>query len=106
MANDWKNDKIDETTGSVSVISEWKVWNCLTKQWDLSVPPVVLRNTMIGALYPKPVDRFIIGAITNKTKNPNSLNSFRPPNSGIFRLDLASNSRTHGRFLFNSEEIG
>lgn len=106
MVSDWQNSIIDETTGSVSVISEWKVWNCLTSQWDLTVPPVVMRNTMIGALYPKPADRFIIGAITNDTKNPNFLNSFIPPNSERFRLDLASNSRTHGRFLFSSQQIG
>jgi hypothetical protein len=108
MATDWNNKLINANpvTGTVSVISTWSVWNCLKGEWDLSVPPVVLRNTMIGALYPKPADRFIIGAIDNQTKDPKFLNPFTPPDSRKFTLDLASNSRTHGRFLFNSEEIG
>jgi len=108
MAIDWKNNLIDRetVTGTVSVISTWYVWDCKKKAWNENVPPVVLRNTMLGALYPQPAERFIIGEIDKKDTNPSLLLPFSPSGSKRFSLDLASNSRSHGRFTFNMEEIG
>ncbi|MCC3459795.1 MAG: hypothetical protein JGK33_08995 [Microcoleus sp. PH2017_11_PCY_U_A] len=108
MASDWNNNLIDvdSVTGTVTVISTWSVWDCKKKEWNKTVPPVVLRNTMLGALYPKPEDRFCIGEISKEDTNPNLLAPFTPPDSKKFSLDLASNSRTHGRFTFNMEEVG
>lgn len=108
MACDWDNQIINSQTGSgtVTVISTWYVWDCKKKAWNESVPPIVLRNTMLGALYPKPEDRFIIGEIDKKDTDSNLLLPFTPPDSNKFSLDLASNSRNHGRFTFSSSEIG
>ncbi|MBE9144610.1 hypothetical protein [Planktothrix mougeotii] len=99
MPTVFKNTKFKEdgSEGQIETVSTFSVWICITKSF--SAPPVVLRNTLLGALYP--YKEFIIGEIPKTTKDPSLLDPFEIP--GVqepYFLDLASNSRTHGRFLF------
>ena len=84
--------------GQIITISTFYVWDCTNQRFSTS-PPVVLRNTMLAALYP--AKEFIIGEIPKTSTNPSLLDPFKVPAvSDPYFLDLASNSRTHGRFLF------
>ncbi len=84
--------------GQIKTVSTFYVWDCILKNFA-TAPPVVLRNTLLGALYP--LKKFIIGEIPKTTKDPRSLDPFEVPGvEDAYFLDLASNSRTHGRFLF------
>ncbi|HIK29894.1 MAG TPA: hypothetical protein IGS17_00570 [Oscillatoriales cyanobacterium M59_W2019_021] len=92
------------TQGEIQTVSEWKVWLCKEKRWS-GVPLVVLRNILLAALHP--TTEFCIGEISKTEKDPRILNSFSPPTSKeTFYLDLASNSRTHGRFTFADRPVG
>ncbi|MDB9315633.1 hypothetical protein PN462_21145 [Spirulina sp. CS-785/01] len=93
--NIWVEDK---SMGSISTLTEWKVWDCYEKQWSLA-PPVVLRNVMLAANHPKRL--FCIGQISPEETNPDHLKPFKPKDGERpFFLDLASNSRNDGRFTF------
>ncbi|WRH66592.1 MAG: hypothetical protein RSE13_24045 [Planktothrix sp. GU0601_MAG3] len=101
MPTIFKNTKFKEdgSEGQIETVSTFSVWDCITQRYS-SAPPVVLRNTMLGALYSH--KEFIIGEIPKTSTNPSLLDPFEIPgsNEGTYFLDLASNSRTHGRFLF------
>lgn len=87
--------------GRLETVASWIVWKCSERQFSKG-PRVVLRNTMLAALHPGKV--FCIGEINKNEKNPRKLDSFKPRNSdSAFFLDLASNSRTHGRFTFTQK---
>ena len=84
--------------GQIITITTLPVWDCTNQRFS-TAPPVVLRNTMLAALYP--AKEFIIGEIPKTTKDASLLDPFEVPGvSDPYFLDLASNSRTHGRFLF------
>jgi hypothetical protein len=86
------------TEGQIITITTLPVWDCTNQRFS-TAPPVVLRNTMLAALYPK--KEFIIGEIPKTSTNPSLLDPFEVPGvQDPYFLDLASNSRTHGRFLF------
>ena len=89
----------DGLQGQIKTVSTFYVWDCLYESFS-TAPPVVLRNTLLGALYP--LKKFIIGEILKTAKDARLLDPFDVPESdeGTYFLDLASNSRTHGRFLF------
>ncbi|OIP69453.1 MAG: hypothetical protein AUK43_12610 [Oscillatoriales cyanobacterium CG2_30_40_61] len=90
--------KEDGSEGQIKTITTLPVWDCKNQRFSAK-PPVVLRNTLLGALYPK--KEFIIGEIPKTSTNPSLLDPFVIPDvSDPYFLDLASNSRTHGRFLF------
>lgn len=100
MPTTFENIKLKEdgTEGQIITISTFYVWDCTNQRFSTS-PPVVLRNTMLAALYP--AKEFIIGEIPKTSTNPSLLDPFKVPAvSDPYFLDLASNSRTHGRFLF------
>ncbi|CAD5984112.1 ProC [Planktothrix rubescens] len=100
MPTTFENIKLKEdgTEGQIITISTFYVWDCTNQRFSTS-PPVVLRNTMLAALYP--AKEFIIGEIPKTSSNPSLLDPFKVPAvSDPYFLDLASNSRTHGRFLF------
>ena len=87
--------------GRINTIATFRVWKCKERRLS-NGPTVVLRNTMLAALHP--TKKFCIGEIEKNEKNPQTLNAFKP--SGVqdpFFLDLASNSRTHGRFTFTQK---
>ncbi|CAD5984458.1 hypothetical protein [Planktothrix agardhii] len=84
--------------GQIITVSTFYVWDCITKSFS-GAPPVVLRNTMLAAMYP--AKEFIIGEIPKTTTDASLLDPFEVPGvEDAYFLDLASNSRTHGRFLF------
>ncbi|MBD2481474.1 hypothetical protein [Planktothrix sp. FACHB-1365] len=100
MPTDFENIVLreDGSEGEITTISTFKVWDCITQRYS-SAPPVVLRNTMLGALYPD--KKFIIGEIPKTAKDSRLLDAFKVPGvQDPYFLDLASNSRTPGRFLF------
>ncbi len=88
----------DGSEGQIKTISTFSIWDCTNQRFS-TAPPVILRNTMLAALYPS--KEFIIGEIPKTSTNPSLLDPFKVPAvSDPYFLDLASNSRTHGRFLF------
>lgn len=123
MTTEFKNiviNKPDEnsntnSTGEVITISTWNVWDCINKKWS-DKPPVQLRNILLAGMHPTPQERFCIGEIPIEiddpfrggkiTPDPSVLNPFTPPKSEKYYLDLASGSRTHGRFTFAKTTIG
>ena len=96
----------DETLAKISTVAVLSVWDCIAKQWS-NTPKVTLRNTLLSGLH-KDVgkDRFCIGEIPESTKNVALLNPFVANKIDRYTLDLASNSRNHGRFTFNLAPIG
>lgn len=106
MPTQFKNELYfsDASAGELTTITTLNVWDCRASKWSNS-PPVVLRNTLLFALYPNRV--FTIGEISKTDTNANLLNPFKPKgNYPKQYLDLASNSRTHGRFTFCEKPIG
>ncbi|MFP4336405.1 MAG: hypothetical protein ACLFQP_00605 [Halothece sp.] len=103
MTIDFENIKYfpDGSEGEIQVIAEWSVWDCYDKQWS-NAPKVVSRNNLLIALHPR--KGFAIAQISPEEVNPDTLLPFRPPLSKPFFLDLASNSRNHGRFTFSQEK--
>ena len=95
----------DEVVAKVETIAIWSVWDCVNKAWSNN-PKVTLRNTLLSGLH-KDVgkERFCIGEIPEKTKDASLLNLFTAKKDR-YQLDLASNSRNHGRFTFNLAPIG
>ncbi|MEB3190455.1 MAG: hypothetical protein VKL42_08950 [Snowella sp.] len=101
MATEFENIVFADGTGKIITLSELSVWDCEQKKW-LTSAPVVLRNILLAANHPKPEDRFCIGQISEKQTNPAALNPFKPKDKDKpYFLDLASGSRTHGRFTFS-----
>ncbi|MBW4680629.1 MAG: hypothetical protein KME19_10990 [Microcoleus vaginatus WJT46-NPBG5] len=92
-----------QTTGQISTITDLSVWLCKAKKWA-SVPPVVIRNALLFGLHPSL--NFCIGEIPKTETNARALDPFKPSSSETYFLDLASNSRTHGRFTFCQTPVG
>ena len=106
MPTDFKNELYfkDGSVGELTTITTLKIWDCHAQKWS-NAPDVVFRNNLVFAMYPKRI--FCIGEIKKTDTNPALLNPFNPPgNSPEMKLDLASNSRTHGRFTFCDKPIG
>ncbi|MGL5131551.1 MAG: hypothetical protein ACRC78_03425, partial [Planktothrix sp.] len=97
---------ISETEGQLITYTATGVWDCVSQDW-LPGQVVAIRNTLLGALAP---DRELAtGEIPKDTpiEEYQLLNSFTPKDAKTsYKLDMASGSRTHGRFLFNQKPIG
>lgn len=104
MATEFTNIIISDTTGEIITYTELSVWNCVAKAWSPAAK-VVLRNILLAAYHPHPKERFCIGEIPETAKDHRLLNPFKPDSSPYF-LDLASGSRTHGRFTFSLDPVG
>ena len=107
MATDYKltYSWIDESVAMVATIAVWPVWDCAAQNWAKK-PPVTQRNALLSGLHQDAgKERFCIGQIPKTTKDPSLLNPFAVGKERYI-LDLASNSRTHGRFTFNLAPIG
>jgi len=101
---DFKNILIlpDGSLGEIKTVSTFYVYDCYEKDWSQK-PPVVFRNTLLNAYYPKKI--FAIGEISKDETNASMLNPFKPQGSiHPFFLDLASGARNHGRFTFTKEK--
>ncbi|MEG5251252.1 MULTISPECIES: hypothetical protein [unclassified Microcoleus] len=97
---------LDDEKGTIKTISVWSVWDCVAKKWS-NQPKVTLRNTLLSGLHKNAgKERFCIGEIPKDTKNPRLLDPFEANKNDRYFLDLASNSRNHGRFTFNLAPIG
>ena len=96
---------INESVAMVATIAVWPVWDCVAQTWAKK-PQVTLRNALLSCL-PQDAgkERFCIGEIPTTTKYPSLLNPF-VVDKDRYTLDLASNSRNHGRFTFNLAPIG
>ena len=106
MPTDFKNELYfkDGSAGELTTITTLKIWDCHAQKWS-NAPDVVFRNNLVFAMYPKRI--FCIGEIKKTDTNPALLNPFNPPGKcPEMKLDLASNSRTHGRFTFCDKPIG
>lgn len=98
---------MDPEKGKIETVSIWRVWDGQAGKWS-NKPLVTLRNTLLSGLH-KNVgnrERFCIVEIPKDTKDPSLLNPISPEDDYRLRLDLASNSRNHGRFTFNQGPIG
>ncbi|MFM6883512.1 MAG: hypothetical protein ACKPKK_23110 [Dolichospermum sp.] len=95
----------DGSSGAIKTIATLSVWDCVKKEWKKD-NSVVLRDTMLTALHP--ANYFCIGEIPVDTKDSFLLDPFKPGKEKYhFFLDLASGSRSHGRFTFtNQKTIG
>ncbi|MFM7979143.1 MAG: hypothetical protein ACKPKO_07480, partial [Candidatus Fonsibacter sp.] len=95
----------DGSSGAIKTIATLSVWDCVKKEWKKD-NSVVLRDTMLTALHP--ANYFWIGEIPVDTKDSFLLDPFKPEKEKYhFFLDLASGSRSHGRFTFtNQKTIG
>ena len=103
---DLSHSWIDESVSMISTTAIWSVWDCVNKTWSNS-PKVTLRNTLLSGLHQDMGrERFCIGEIPENTKDSSLLNPFTPKGDDRYQLDLASNSRNHGRFTFNLAPIG
>lgn len=102
MGTEFTNLVNADDSGEIKTLSEWSVWDCLSGKWSGSAA-VVLRNILLAANHPKPEERFCIGEIPDSETRPQTLNPFKPPGEEAkpYFLDLASGSRTHGRFTFS-----
>ncbi|MEG4850882.1 hypothetical protein QUB10_08220 [Microcoleus sp. B5-D4] len=97
---------VDESLGQIETIAVWSVWDCVTKQWS-NAPKVTLRNTLLSGWHQDAGrERFCIGEVPEDTKDASLLNPFVANKNDRYTLDLASNSRNHGRFTFNLAPIG
>jgi hypothetical protein len=108
MPTDFRNRLLyppDTSTGIITTITDLKVWDCYRKEWTES-PLVIIRNAMLFAMYH--ARDFCIGEISPAEEDSFTLNPFiAPGKTASYRLDLASNSRNHGRFTFiNGNTIG
>jgi len=107
MPTDFRNKLLlpDGSIGQIETITDLSVWDCYKKEWT-SDPKVIIRNAMLFALYHG--RDFCIGQISPAEEDPSKLNPFVPPGKSTpYNLDLASNSRNHGRFTFiNGNTIG
>jgi hypothetical protein len=106
MAIEFKNTRYlaDGSEGEIICVAELQVWRCDQGRWLPS--KTVLRNTLLLGMHPG--REFCIGEISNTEKNAELLNPFRPEGfQSAFFLDLASGSRSHGRFTFtNKSTVG
>ncbi|MDB9318201.1 hypothetical protein [Nodularia spumigena] len=106
MPIEFKNTRYlaDGSSGEIMAIAEWMVWSCVKGKWLEG--KTTLRNILLAAMYPG--KEFCIGEIPPETKNALLLNPFKPEgHENPFFLDLASGSRTHGRFTFtNKSTVG
>lgn len=97
---------VDESLGQIQTTAIWSVWDCVTKQWS-NTPKVTLRNTLLSGWHQDAGrERFCIGEVPEDTKDASLLNPFVANKNDRYTLDLASNSRNHGRFTFNLAPIG
>jgi len=97
---------VDESLGQIQTTAVWSVWDCAANQWS-NTPKVTLRNTLLSGWHQDAGrERFCIGEIPENTKNPFLLDPFVANKNDRYVLDLASNSRNHGRFTFNLAPIG
>jgi hypothetical protein len=95
----------DETVDQISTIAIWSVFDCVAGNLS-NKPQVTLRNTLLSGWHlDLGKERFMIGEIPKNSTDPNLLNLFTF-NGDRYSLDLASNSRNHGRFTFNTKPIG
>ncbi len=101
--------------GEIKTRTLWAVYDCKANSWSNDAP-VVLNNILLAALHSKLL--FCIGQIPKDT-DPKAfflLNPFKTMGLDVekeitlgeklFSLDLASNSRNHGRFTFSEKPIG
>ncbi len=96
----------DETISKIKTTAILSVWDCQAKKWS-NLPKVTLRNILLSGLHGHVAkERFCIGEVPENTNNAALLNPFVTGNKDRYQLDLASNSRNHGRFTFNSTPIG
>ena len=96
----------DWSVSKISTIAILSVWDCQAKAWSNS-PKVTLRNILLSGLHQDAgKERFCIGQVPEKSKDASLLNPFNANKSDRYELDLASNSRNHGRFTFNLAPIG
>ena len=101
---DWYNG--NEKVAKVETVAIWSVWDCVAKKWSNN-PKVTLRNTLLSGLHKDMGrERFCIGEIPENTKDASLLNPFNTNKNDRYELDLASNSRNHGRFTFDLAPIG
>jgi len=78
----------------------------VAKQWS-TAPKVTLRNILLSGWHQDASkERFCIGEIPASSKNASLLDPFVANKNDRYILDLASNSRNHGRFTFNQTPIG
>jgi hypothetical protein len=97
---------VDESLGQIKTTAVWQVGDCVAKQWS-NTPKVTLRNTLLSGWHKDPgKERFCIGEILEYTKDASLLDPFVANKTDRYTLDLASNSRNHGRFTFNLAPIG
>lgn len=95
----------DGSIGAIATVGTFSVWDCVKQEWKKNTS-IVLRNTMLTALHP--ANHFCIAEIPVTTYDSSLLNPFKPDGEEYhFFLDLASGSRSHGRFTFtNQKTIG
>lgn len=105
MATEFKNLIISDNTGEITTYTELSVWKCSSREWS-TADKVVLRNILLAGYHPNPKERFCIGEIPETTNDANLLNPFKPEGGDRYYLDLASGSRTHGRFTFSLDPVG
>ena len=105
----------DGQRGVIRCLSAWLAYD-LERQNLIEGDPTVLRDILLTASHPK--SAYAIGQVSTEQKNPEYLNSFHPwelelseeerqgEKGPLVHLDLASNSRNHGRFTFTNKRIG
>lgn len=97
---------VDESLGQIKTTAVWPVWDCAAGAWS-NTPKVTLRNTLLSGWHQDcGRERFCIGEVPENTKDASLLNPFVANKIDRYQLDLASNSRNHGRFTFNLAPIG
>ena len=97
---------VDESLAQIETVAIWPVWDCKINKWS-TAPKVTLRNTLLSGLHQDcGKERFCIGEVPEDTTDASLLNPFNSNKKDRYILDLASNSRNHGRFTFNLAPIG
>ena len=97
-----------QNRGHIICRTVMRIWDLEKKEWS-QLPPVTHRMTLTGVFFPnRPI---VVGALHNAGDDGESdiqhLADFTPPNSSeVFSLDIASNSRAHGHFIYTVTPIG
>lgn len=83
--------------------TELPVWDTENKRW-VDGAPTIYRNSLIFAIHPY-TKRIVVALNPNGSLLPSLLDPFVPPGfEETLSLEMAGNSRSHGRVIFSSKQ--
>ncbi|HBE17086.1 MAG TPA: hypothetical protein DDW51_05605 [Cyanobacteria bacterium UBA11367] len=90
----------------MEVRSEWPIYDGMARKMS-TLSPILMKNNLLLALHPRTA--FFVCQVNKKLGEPKHLHDFQErvgDERRIFKLDLASGSRSHGQFTFAHQTVG